>query len=101
MIASGAAVGVMITLLIEISGFAGGGVKEVFGTLGLGAFIGGFFSVPADLSALVHYDLPPGMFLFMPNPFQVISILLLISAPFCALAAQGVARAYSRSVRAD
>jgi hypothetical protein len=42
MISCGVALGVFIAVLIEISGYAGGGAGEVVGALGRGALIGGF-----------------------------------------------------------
>jgi len=42
MISCSVALGVLIAVLIEISGYAGGGAGEVVGALGRGALIGGF-----------------------------------------------------------
>ena len=60
------------------------------------AVCAGVALVGAVLSAFIPYDEPPGMMFLIPTPFQIVGIPLLITAPCGAVAAQGVAKVFSR-----
>lgn len=62
----------------------------------------GVLLVPAGLLALLANDYQGiGGMLFLPTPFQIFGIPLLISVPFAAVAAQSVAKAFSQRAMAE